>query len=183
MTVDVALKEWQAVVDAVASGRQSILLRKGGVQEGPTGFTVAHGRFALMPVRLHQKPDMLKPEHRPRIDDGVVDPESFRLTHAAEVVDVHVVPSRESLDRLNDLHVWNAGYLDMRWNYRPRQPLYLIVLRALKLAEPFDLRNTFKVAGCKSWVLLPRELQVEGDAVTDADDATDRVEAALSELS
>ena len=155
VTVDVALKEWQVVCDAIAAGEQSILLRKGGIQEGPNGFRFEHDRFALLPTRLHQKPDMLKPQYRDAIDAGEAEPASFTLTHAAEVIDIRTVGSREELDRLAEPHVWAAPYLDLRWDYRPERPLYLVTVRPLRLAGPFELRNTYQVAGCRSWVPLP----------------------------
>jgi len=33
-----AFKEWQVIVDALAVGEQSLLLRKGGIAEGRGGF-------------------------------------------------------------------------------------------------------------------------------------------------
>ena len=160
MIVDVALKEWQVVCDAIAAGEQSILLRKGGIQEGPGGFRFEHDRFALLPTRLHQKAEMLKPQHRARIDGGDVEPASFTLTHAAEVVSIRTVASREELDGLSEPHVWARPYLDLRWDYRPERPLYLVTVRPLPLAEPYELRNSYHVAGCRSWVPLPGALPV-----------------------
>jgi hypothetical protein len=46
-----ALKEWQAVVDAVASGDCHVLLRKGGVHEA--GFRLPTRRAWLLPTHIH----------------------------------------------------------------------------------------------------------------------------------
>ena len=159
--IEVALKEWQVVCDLLAGGSQTLLLRKGGIQEGPDGFSISHHRFALLPTRLHQKAEMLKPPFRTLADGGDVEPESFELTHGGEVSDVLVVPSREALDRLNDLHAWDEPYLEMRWNYRPERPLFLVIVRAFKLATATTLKNTYRVAGCKSWVPLEEAGPVE----------------------
>ena len=153
MTPTVALKEWQVVCDALAAGEQDFLLRKGGIQEGPGGFRVEHDRFLLLPTRLHQQAHMLKPTFRARIDGGEVEPAVFTLSHAARVSAVEVVASRGALDDLGP-HVWTGDYLDMRWNYRPERPLYLIRLAVTPLAEAVELANNYKVAGCKSWVPL-----------------------------
>jgi hypothetical protein len=169
MTTDVALKEWQAVCDLLADGTQCMLLRKGGIQEGPGGFAMKHRRFALLPTRLHQDPNLLRPEHRGRIDGGETEPAMFDLTHGGEVTDVVIVPSRASLDRLHEHHAWAEPYLDLRWNYRPERPLYLAVVRVFMLASPMALANDYTVAGCKSWVDLPEPAAlgeaVLGDAV------------------
>lgn len=179
MTADVALKEWQVVCNALARGEQSILLRKGGIQEGPGGFSIEHRRFALLPTRLHQKTEMLKPPYRERVDggdveggvEGGVEPEVFHLTHAGEITNILTIDSREVLDRLNELHVWDEPYLKMRWNYRPERPLYLLVVRAYALDERFDLKNTYEVAGCRSWVPLKGPLEASRPVQSDADHA------------
>jgi hypothetical protein len=182
VSIDVALKEWQVVIDLLSQGRQSILLRKGGIQEGPGGFSIQHDRFAFMPTRLHQKPEMLLPEFRDMADGGDVEPETFGLTHGGRVDETLVVPSREALDRLDGLHGWDEPYLEMRWNYRPERPLYLVIVRAYELSEPRRLRNTYEVAGCRSWVPL-EPAAAFGQAVMDdeaADEVRQRVRTALT---
>lgn len=54
VTCDVAFKEWASVCEALASGEQTIILRKGGIAEGPGGFTVEHRAFWLYPTFVHQ---------------------------------------------------------------------------------------------------------------------------------
>jgi hypothetical protein len=48
-------KEWQVVCDALASGRQSIILRKGGIHEGREGFSFGEELFYLFPTRFHNQ--------------------------------------------------------------------------------------------------------------------------------
>src|ERR1700761_8365307 len=50
----VAFKEWAGVCDALGSGRQSLILRKGGVAEGPDGFRPEHPAFWLYPTFVHE---------------------------------------------------------------------------------------------------------------------------------
>ena len=52
-TAAIALKEWAAVCEALAAGRQTILLRKGGIAEGPGGFRPEHSEFWLLPTWFH----------------------------------------------------------------------------------------------------------------------------------
>lgn len=152
MALDVALKEWQSVCRLLAQGRQSVLLRKGGIQEGPGGFAIKHDAFALLPTRLHQDASMLRPEFRDAFEPGDDEPARFDVTHGCRVSDIHVVPSRDTLDRLSPFHPWGASYLDLRWNYRPERPLYLVVVRTFALSEALVVTNTYEVAGCRSWV-------------------------------
>ena len=50
-----AFKEWGVVVDALGSGEQIVVLRKGGIAEGREGFQVEHEKFWLFPTRFHQQ--------------------------------------------------------------------------------------------------------------------------------
>ena len=167
MRVDVALKEWQVVTGLLGEGRQIVLLRKGGIQEGVNRFEIAHRRFALLPTRLHQDANMLKPGIRVRAVAGEAEPASFDLRYAGEITDIVAVHERATMDRLDDLHCWTPPYIDLRFDYRPERPLYLLLVRASRLAEAFELGNTYEVAGCKSWVPLPRPLEATEAALND----------------
>ena len=52
----IAFKEWASVCDALLDGRQTIILRKGGVSEGtaPGFFVPEHSEFWLYPTWVHQ---------------------------------------------------------------------------------------------------------------------------------
>ena len=176
MQVDVALKEWQVVTDLLGDGGQILLLRKGGISEGVNRFEIAHERFALLPTRLHQDAAMLKPACRGRATPGEAEPAAFDLAFAGEITDIVAVRDRATMDRLDDLHCWASPYIDLRFDYRPERPLYLLLVRARRLAEPLALKNTFEVAGCRSWVPLPRPLAVAGPAVDDAEYGRRRAE-------
>ena len=58
-----ALKEWAVVCRALETGRQSILLRKGGIDEGPHGFRMRYREFWLLPTRFHEGAESLGPGH------------------------------------------------------------------------------------------------------------------------
>ena len=57
-----ALKEWSAAVHALLDGRQSVLLRKGGI--GEKRFEVAAQEFLLFPTVAHSHAERVRPEHR-----------------------------------------------------------------------------------------------------------------------
>ena len=56
----IALKEWAVTVQALAQGRQVLLLRKGGIHEEGKDFRVVHPEFLLYPTYEHQREDLLK---------------------------------------------------------------------------------------------------------------------------
>lgn len=167
--LSVALKEWASVCAALASGRQIVLLRKGGILESIGGFEVEHRRFALFPTYLHQSAAMLKPEVHAALSPVSAEPESVRLSEYAEVTDVIRIASRAQVDAIDAEHVWTAPLIDVRFNYRPKNPLYLLIVRAHRLAEPMAVANTPEYAGCKSWVELTERVPIAG-AVPALDD-------------
>src|SRR5437763_250989 len=56
-----AFKEWAVVCQALAGGRQALILRKGGIAEAGGAFRPDHTRFWLFPTYLHQTAEALKP--------------------------------------------------------------------------------------------------------------------------
>src|SRR5881227_1925455 len=81
----VAFKEWAGVCDALGTGRQSLILRKGGVSEGPGGFRPEHPAFWLYPTHVHEAEQGLKVPYRPRLDpeDGVVELDALAVVEWA----------------------------------------------------------------------------------------------------
>ncbi|MEX0655217.1 MAG: DUF1802 family protein [Phycisphaeraceae bacterium] len=160
--LDVALKEWAVVCDLLLEGRLTLLLRKGGIHErgGVAVFELEHPRFALFPAWLHQVPNRMKPAYRERVVRRREEPVEVTLQGMAEATHIWQVPSREAFDALDDLHVWSKPQIDMRFNYKPERPLYLVAVRVSRLAAPKTIVNRPAYAGCKSWVPLEA-----GDAV------------------
>jgi hypothetical protein len=169
-SLQVALKEWDAVCRALGEGRQCILLRKGGILEAIGGFEIEHRTFLLFPTFLHQNLAMLKSDAQAGFKQLSEEPAEITMSYGASVVDIVQLKERRQMDALDDQHIWTPPLVDMRYNYRPRNPLYLLTVRAFKLASPVTVRNTPEYAGCKSWV--PLESAVSFDASWVMDDAT-----------
>ncbi|MGD1276574.1 MAG: DUF1802 family protein [Tepidisphaeraceae bacterium] len=173
-TLPVALKEWQAVCDALAAGRQIILLRKGGIYESAGEFEIEHRRFLLFPTYVHQNAAMLKaPAQAAEVS---AEPSRVTLSLAGEITDIVQVADRRVMDRLDDQHIWAKPLIDMRFNYRPENPLYLLLVRAYRLREAVTIDNTPAYAGCKSWVPLeqPAAIQDAAAVLSDAEYQTRR---------
>jgi len=157
-TITVALKEWAVVCHALETGRQMILLRKGGIVEAIGGFELEHSRFLLFPTYLHQNVSMLKAEAQAGLSHTSAEPEQITIGSAAEVTDLIRLTNRAQMDALEAEHIWAPPLIDMRFNYRPKNPLYLLIVRAYVLAAPVMIQNTPEYAGCKSWVPLSRPI-------------------------
>ncbi|HZK82524.1 MAG TPA: DUF1802 family protein [Humisphaera sp.] len=168
-SLQIALKEWASVCTALETGRQIILLRKGGIYESGGEFELENREFLLFPTYLHQNLKMLKPEAHAGFEAKTAEPEQVRISAAGVVTDIVQVKSRAQMDALNDEHIWATPLVDMRFSYKPQNPLYLVLVRAYRLHEPLTIANTPAYAGCKSWVPLVQEVAV-GDALPVLDD-------------
>jgi len=162
--IDVALKEWAIVCDLILAGRCSLLLRKGGIHEedGPGRFRLAHDRFALFPASEHENLDWIKPEFRIRDTPLPTHPETITLRGYAEADRIWEIPSRDAFDQLDDLHPWDKPQIDMRFNYKPDKPIYLVLLQSYRFTEPRTVAYSDDYLGCKSWVSLSPEDHLNG---------------------
>jgi hypothetical protein len=170
-SLNVGLKEWASVCSALEEGRQIVLLRKGGILEAIGGFELEHPQFFLFPTYLHQNAPMLKEHERNRLVTLSAEPAEVVLSSAAIVTDIIRLRDRGQMDALDREHIWTGPLIDMRFNYRPQNPLYLLLLRVYRLAKPITIRNTPEYAGCKSWVPLKGAISTEGSAAVTADEA------------
>jgi hypothetical protein len=153
-SLKIALKEWATVCHALETGRQMLLLRKGGIYEAAGEFELENPQFLLFPTYLHQNLNMLKPADQAGFEARSSEPQQIRISAAGEVTDIVQLKSRAQMDALEAEHVWTPPLIDMRFNYKPQNPLYLMLVRAYRLSESVTVENTPEYAGCKSWVPL-----------------------------
>jgi hypothetical protein len=151
-----ALKEWAAICRALATGRQDVILRKGGIVEPGGAFRVDHRRFLLVPTFLHQSAEQLIPEASDLLEgiDADRPPEgTIVLTHEAEVLRASRVESLTALARFRGRHVWADAVVAERF-HRWRDELHVLEVAVRPLAEPLILPWHDDYGGCKSWVDL-----------------------------
>ncbi|MDX1889281.1 DUF1802 family protein [Mycolicibacterium sp. 050158] len=151
-----ALKEWSAAVHAMLDGRQTVLLRKGGIHE--KRFDLAAGEFVFFPTVAHGHAERVRPEHRDVLAAAALDSTDERIVvrAGARVVAAVAVNRPEGLAELADTHIWTAESVRTeRLDFRPRHQLTVLVVQARPLVEPMVLQRTSAFAGCKSWVELP----------------------------
>src|SRR3989449_11640896 len=104
----IAFKEWAVVADAIGRGDQIIILRKGGINEGRSGFQSEHNRFFLFPTLFHQQRESVQPAAQLRYDALApkLSPASVRIEVFVEVVDWKLIDSLEPALRLRGQHIW-----------------------------------------------------------------------------
>ena len=149
-----ALKEWSNVVAALGRGEQVILIRKGGIAD-PT-FGIEADRFYLYPTYFHQGESEARP--------------SVEITHWCEVVRTWTVRDADALDRLASVVVMPRETLEARYRFRPGQALYVIGVRTFALRETATVRYRGDYGGCRSWISIDDEIDVDGSVAVLRDD-------------
>lgn len=151
-----ALKEWSAAVRAMLDGRQTVLLRKGGIHE--KRFDLAAGEFVFFPTVAHEQAARVRPEHRDLLLAAELDSTADEIVvrAGAKVVAAVAVNRPEGLEELADTHIWTAASVRSdRLDFRPKHLLTVLVVSARALMNPLRLHRDPAYGGCKSWVDLP----------------------------
>lgn len=166
-----ALKEWAVAVDALEQGKTIMLLRKGGIREAGNRFQVAHDEVLLYPTYEHQKPDLLKAEYASQVEPVTSGwhPETVRIGSWAKITDILLVSEASTVAALLSYQIWNEQFVRDRFNWKPRQPLYILLLRTYRLPRVQLIPYRSDYGGCKSWIELAEPISIE-DAVPVIDD-------------
>lgn len=160
-----AFKEWAAICRMIDDGRQSVIVRKGGISEAGGEFRPEFDRFWLFPTHLHQAPGSLKADAAALLSqrEDEIDLRTF--------VDVERIFHLDRLDvalALDDLHYWSPETIQQRFHYR-KPGLYLLAVRAWRVGVPHRIAKRPEFDGCKTWVDLPEALSIEGSEPVVAD--------------
>lgn len=155
--IQTAFKEWGIIVDALASGRQILILRKGGIHEGKQGFKVEHESFLLFPTLYHQQRENVIPAAQERYDQiagKFQDPDSVLISHFAIVTRSVPLANRDMLGSLQDQHIWKAELLNERFDWGREAGVFAILVRVYELSDARRLPVIPAYGGCKSWITL-----------------------------
>lgn len=153
-----ALKEWSAAVHAMLDGRQTVLLRKGGI--GEKRFDLTASEFVFFPTIAHGHAERVRPEHRDLLDASAPDSteDAVVVRAGARVLAAVAVERPDGLHAIADHHIWTAESVRAdRLDFRPRHRLTVLVVTVRPLVTPVALTRTPDYAGCTSWVDLPLE--------------------------
>jgi len=154
----VAFKEWALVCEALGTGRQSVILRKGGIAEGRGGFGFDHQEFYLFPTWFHGQVEKV------RIPEAVLpqqDPDSVTISHLAALEWSGRIDDKEALHRLEDLHVLDASVIEERFVYDTGSGslggngINIAFVRVYRLEPPVSLPMEKSFGGCRSWIDFP----------------------------
>ena len=153
----IALKEWAVTVDALGSGSQVLLLRKGGISESGKHFRVAHPEFLLYPTYEHQREDLLKEPHQSALKallDEPHDEGNITFSYWAQAAETIEVLEQKLVEALSPHHIWTDDYAQSRLRWKPRFPLSVMLIRVYRLEQPVTVPFLPEYKGCTSWVEL-----------------------------
>lgn len=160
-----ALKEWAAVISALRSGDQVILVRKGGIAD--PAFGVEAERFYLFPTYLHQREKQFRPDslhHFRETDHSASEPEAVEIDSWCQVMRVWRVSDLEVLRRLSDSVIFTPGTFEERFRFRPDQAVHVIGVRTFRLPSAVTVKSGALHAGCRSWISIDEEIDVSGSS-------------------
>jgi hypothetical protein len=163
-----ALKEWAVAVDALIAGETIVLLRKGGIREADGRFSVEQRQVWLYPTYEHQKPELLKPAYVQQVQPVTSGwhPDCVSIQGWADITHIFQISEASAVSALLPFHIWNEQFAAERFNWKPKHPLYVLLLRAYKLAIAHSIPYRPAYGGCKSWLTLDVELQEAMTACT-----------------
>ena len=160
---NIAFKEWAVVCEALASGQQSLILRKGGIHEGRDGFRVEHREFWLFPTGFHQADDVITSSARPLLEKVRLQepkPDEIWIRTWISVEHVYEIHDEDRIPKLGGWHIWSEKTIRDRFHYRT-PGLFALTVRVSQLPEAVCLPNLPRFAGCRSWVDLPNAISTD----------------------
>jgi hypothetical protein len=177
----IGYKEWEVVCDALGTGDQVILLRKGGIHEGRDGFSFKHERFFLFPTRFHAQGEQV------RVPCEVTGEEwqpgdVVSVRYFCEAVWAKTLMDWDEVLRLQEDHIWNGELVRERfaWGEEGEQgSIHCAMVRVARLAEPWEITYEKKHGGCRTWVELP---DTPGDIIASARPVLDDAEFARRQV-
>ncbi|MSR32777.1 MAG: DUF1802 family protein [Gemmataceae bacterium] len=167
MSVGLACKEWASVCAALEEGKQTVLLRKGGIAEPLGEFQIPSPLFFLYPTFVHQNEGQLRePGWLEKGEKYFSTTGKAALSLLARVEESVFLDSEMQADLLAKFHVLSKPCVQARFAYS-KPGLHALLVRILRLSQPIIIEETPEYAGCKSWVNLTSPLEASGQPVLD----------------
>ncbi len=95
----------------------------------------------------------------------------MRIGAWAQITHIFQVSAEPVVNALLPHHIWNDQFTSERFSGKPRQPLYVLLLRVYRLSQAQVIPYRWEYGGCKSWIGLAEEIAADGAAavLTDAE--------------
>ncbi len=152
----VGFKDWSLVCDALGQGRQSLILRKGGIAEGRQGFRFKHEVFFLFPTQYHQQAERVRPEELPSLQRTVPAPEGTVAIRYYFVMEwAEWLDDWQTVAQLEPFHVWREDVVRERFDYDEQRGLQCAFGRVYRMEPAWTFADRPSFGGCRSWITLP----------------------------
>ena len=148
----IGFKEWALVCEALGTGRQSIILRKGGIAEGRDGFSFQHREFFLFPTFFHEQLERVR---FPGANLPEASPGEIEIRYLAKVDETRVLTDWEEVRALEPLHILKESVVRERFIYSEAPGVHVAFVRVFQLDPIWRFPDAKKYGGCRSWVPLP----------------------------
>ena len=140
--MNLGFKELASVCEAIAAGRQTVLLRKAGIRESTAESVFESRSFYLLPTQYHEKKKGGSP-------DG------FAIS-----LHVHVIQSGDllewsNIEKLLPLTAYDPKTIREHFDSRDEKLLHFAHIRASRLEPVWHLPASPALSGCRSWFDLP----------------------------
>jgi hypothetical protein len=154
-------KELSSVCDAIALGRQSLLLRKAGLRESTaeSGFQTKY--FYLLPTQYHEKM-------------GKASGDGFHVQVRVEVIQSGDLLEWSNIEKFLPLTAYDPATLREHFESRDQKLLHFAHLRAFLLEPEWHLPASPSLSGCRSWFELPLPPQGQKETPVPASETTRR---------
>ena len=105
-----------------------------------------------------------------------------RIAHLAEVLAVWSITDPSLLPAVADEHGLAPEAVESRFHYRGKPTVRVVAVRTLALADPVEIPEAPRYAGCVSWLELDMDIAVQGARPVVADGEVQKRLARLHEL-
>jgi hypothetical protein len=148
----IGFKEWALVCEALGSGRQSVILRKGGIAEGRDGFAFNHREFFLFPTFFHEQLGKIRDSNAeiPRPNKSHV-----ALHFFAKVEHALTIEKWSAAAGLTPFHILQESVVRERFEDERATGIHVAFVRVFQIEPEWILPNEKSYGGCRSWVQLP----------------------------
>ncbi len=148
----IGFKEWALVCDALGDGRQTVIIRKGGIAEGRDGFSFRHREFFLFPTFFHEQINRVRGPVA-----GLPEPVPGEITirYFAQITRAKLITDWNEVKALESCHILQEDVVRERFEADDQTGVHVAFVETFRLEPVWRFPDAKAYAGCRSWVELP----------------------------
>ena len=159
----IAFKEWDVVCNAIGAGRQTVILRKGGIHEGREGFAWEHEEFVLFPTHFHAQQQGVKADDWKKFGRKALkeweNGDEVVIKWKCHVRSSRILTDLKEVEAFSEQHVWTQDVVNERFNWEMKKmkgnSITIAEIRVSPLkSEKKLVYHKSLYGGCRSWLKL-----------------------------